>query len=109
MRRDHERAIAFLRQDWDFEWRYAAILNKYDQLILDPKTLVQLRAELWDILSRYTQNPSTTAEARRVVFTMQGFPYQPEDQPNNTSPSGHSTDDQRSAANSADRLDRFET
>ena len=93
---DHARVVAFLHQDWDFDWRYAAIFNKYDQLVLDPETLVQLRTELWDLLSRYTQNPSTTATARRVVFTMQAVPYEPDDQPRDTSQPDAPSDGQRS-------------
>ncbi len=101
-RRDHERAVAFLRQDWDFDWRYAAIFNKYDQLVLDPEALVELRAELWGVLSRYTQNPSTTPEARRVVVTVQGFPYAPDDQPEGTRLPNDPVDDQRPPADSPD-------
>jgi DNA-binding transcriptional ArsR family regulator len=71
--------VNFLRQEWDFEWRHAAIFNNSDQLFLDPPTLEQLRSELWDLLSRYTQNPSTTPQARRVIFTMQAYPYRPDD------------------------------
>ena len=58
MRHELDRTINFLRQDWGFDWRHAAIFNKYDQLILDPETLEQLRAELWDLLGRYTQQPT---------------------------------------------------
>lgn len=75
MRRELDRTIRFLRQDWEFDWRHATIFNMYDQLILDPGTLEQLRAELWELLSRYTQNPSTSPDARRVIFSMQGYPY----------------------------------
>ena len=72
---DLARTVRFLNQDWDFEWRYAAIFNKFDQLFLTPEALVELRAELWEVLSRYTGNPSTGPETHRVIFTMQGFPY----------------------------------
>lgn len=73
---DLARTIRFLHQDWDFEWRYAAIFNKYDQLLLNPEALIELRTELWALLSRYSNNPSTTPDTRRVIFTMQGYPYQ---------------------------------
>lgn len=72
---DLARTIRFLHQDWDFEWRYAAIFNKFDQLVLDPEALVELRTELWDLLGRYSDNPSTGPDAHRVIFTMQGYPY----------------------------------
>jgi predicted ArsR family transcriptional regulator len=78
---DLARAIRFLRQDWDFEWRYSAILNRYGQLVLDPESLKQMRSELWDVLDRYQQNPSTAPNAQRVIFTMQGYPYRAEGQP----------------------------
>lgn len=79
MRQDAERTVNFLRQDWDFAWRQAAIFNRFDQLILDPETLAQLRDELRDLLGRYTRHPRGNREARRVIFTMQGYPYQAED------------------------------
>ena len=82
---DLARAVAFLRQEWDFEWRHAAIFNNYDQLFLDPPTLEQLRSELWSLLGRYTQNPSTTPQASRVIFTMQAYPYRPNDPSSPTS------------------------
>ena len=75
---DLARTIAFLRQEWDFEWRHAAIFNKYDQLYLDPETVEELRGRAGDLLSSYTQNPNTSPEARRVIFTMQAYPYRPE-------------------------------
>ncbi len=87
-----EQIIRFLRQDWNFSWRHAAIFNKYDQLVLDPERLEQLRSELWELLSRYTQNPSTTPDARRVVFTMQGFPYRAESETSTPAAAGRSTD-----------------
>jgi DNA-binding transcriptional ArsR family regulator len=94
---DHARVVAFLHQDWDFDWRHAAIFNTYDQLVLDPETLVQLRTELWDLLSRYTQNPNTTPRARRVIFTMQAVPYEPDDgQPSHTNQTDAPSDGRRS-------------
>ena len=69
--------VAFMRQEWDFEWRHAAICNNYDQLFLDPPALAQLRSELWSVLGLYTQNPSTTPRTRRVIFTKRADPYRP--------------------------------
>ena len=59
---DLARTVAFLRQEWDFEWRHAAICNNYDQLFLDPPALAQLRSELWSILGLYTQIPAPHPE-----------------------------------------------
>ena len=81
IRRESERAQTFLHQDWDFDWRAAAIFDVSDQLFLDPETLKKMRAELWEVTCRYGDNPCTTPEARRVVFTMQGYPYRPADSP----------------------------
>jgi len=80
-RRESERAQAFLHQDWEFEWRDAAFFNNFDELMLDPETLVKMRAELWEVGCRYQDNPCTTPEARRVVFSMQGFPHRSSNSP----------------------------
>jgi DNA-binding transcriptional ArsR family regulator len=97
LRHDVERTVAFLDQDWDFEWRHAAIFNKYDRLVLDPETLEQMRAELWDLLSRYTQNPSITPKARPVIFTMQAYPYRPEDHASSPGTTDDATDHEGTA------------
>ena len=86
---DLARTVAFLRQEWDFEWRHAAIFNNYDQLFLDPPTLEQLRSELWSLLGRYTQNPSTTPQDKPGHLHDAGLPLPPRRsiQPNKRRPS----------------------
>ena len=81
IRGQSERAQAFVHQDWEFEWRDAAFFNTWDEMTLDPETLAKMRDELCELGSRYAENPCTTPEARRVIFTMQGFPYRPSDSP----------------------------
>jgi DNA-binding MarR family transcriptional regulator len=81
LRMESDRAQAFLRQDWEFDWRDAAFFNAFDDLFLDPETVVKMQAEICQVASRYAEKPCTTPEARRVLFTMQGFPYRPNDSP----------------------------
>ena len=65
----------------------AAFFNAFDDLFLDPETVVKMQAEICQVASRYADKPCTTPEARRVLFTMQGFPYGPNDSPQRPRPS----------------------
>jgi DNA-binding transcriptional ArsR family regulator len=69
------RALRFLDEDWDFDWRHATIFNSYE-LHLDPPALEQLREEFWALIGRYMQNPSTSPAARKVTVSAQGHPIQ---------------------------------
>ena len=81
VRRESERAQAFLHQDWEFEWRDAVFFNTYDEMILDPETLVKMQAELWEVGSRYAGQPvhHPGGEASRVHDA--GLPLPPSDSP----------------------------
>ena len=70
----HLRATQFVQGDWSAQWREAWILTTEQQLRLDPDRLMQLRAELWEVLDRYREHPSTKDGAEDIVFQMQGFP-----------------------------------
>ena len=57
LRMESDRAQAFLRQDWEFDWRDAAFFNAFDDLFLDPETVVKMQAELCQVASRYADKP----------------------------------------------------
>lgn len=69
------RATRFVQEDWPKRWRQAWILTTDQTLKLDPDALAAMRADLWAVIERYRNHPSTTDDAELVVFQMQGFPH----------------------------------
>ena len=69
------RATQFLQEDWSKSWREAWLLTTDQSLTLDPEAMLAMRAELWTVIERYRDHPSTGEDAERVVVQMQGFPH----------------------------------
>lgn len=75
------RATQFVYEDWPQSWRRAWILQSADDLLMTPESLAAMRAELWEIVSKYMDAPSDPPDAERIVFQMQGFPVRQKNVP----------------------------
>jgi DNA-binding transcriptional ArsR family regulator len=69
------RATQFVHEDWSKRWREVWMLTTDQSLRLDPDGLAALRTELWAVLQRYRDRPSTRDDAERIVVQLQGFPH----------------------------------
>ncbi|MFJ9948619.1 helix-turn-helix domain-containing protein [Kitasatospora sp. NPDC091207] len=70
------RVTSYISEDWEGDWRNAGTIADWTNLRLTPHQLMQLNAELAEVISRHT--PAADAEpapgALPVVVQLQAFP-----------------------------------